>query len=171
MADSGTAPRYRSEVIVLADEQAIAVEDEVGQAGGAAVLSECLLNPMKELSGELTAKELPGALVSSTPAAAQVVWEEELPGALVSSTPAAAQVVWEGGAARRLSILYPCCSAGSLGGGAARRLSILCPCCSAGSLGGGAATGRNFKGKKPADNYLSSQRVGRRITPPPPPPQ
>ena len=95
MADSGTAPRYRSEVIVLADEQAIAVEDEVGQAGGTAVLSECLLNPMKELSGELTAKELPGALVSSTPAAAQVVWEEELPGALVSSTPAAAQVVWE----------------------------------------------------------------------------
>ena len=53
MADSGTAPRYRSQVITLADQPAIAVEDEVGQAGGAAVLFKCLLNPVKELSGEL----------------------------------------------------------------------------------------------------------------------
>ena len=52
VADSGTAPRYRSQVIILADQLAIAVEDEVGQAGGAAVLFKCLLNLVKELSGE-----------------------------------------------------------------------------------------------------------------------
>ena len=37
----------------LADQLAIAVEDEVGQAGGAAVLFKYLLYPVKELSGEL----------------------------------------------------------------------------------------------------------------------
>ena len=52
MADSGTAPRYSSQVITLADQLAIAVEDEVGQAGGAAVFFKCLLYPVKELSGE-----------------------------------------------------------------------------------------------------------------------
>ena len=51
VADRGTAPRYRSQVIILADQLVIAVEDEVGQAGGAAVLFKCLLNPLKELSG------------------------------------------------------------------------------------------------------------------------
>ena len=40
-------------MITLADQQAIAVEDEAGQAGGAAVLFKCRLNPVKELSGEL----------------------------------------------------------------------------------------------------------------------
>ena len=53
VADSGTASRYRSQVVTLADQLAIAVGDEVGQAGGGAVLFECLLNPVKELSGEL----------------------------------------------------------------------------------------------------------------------
>ena len=38
MADDGTAPGYRSQVITLTDQSVIAVEDEVGQAGGAAVL-------------------------------------------------------------------------------------------------------------------------------------
>ena len=52
VADSGTAPRFYSQVITLADQVAIAVEDEVGQAGGAAVLFKCLLNPVKELTGE-----------------------------------------------------------------------------------------------------------------------
>ena len=51
MADSGTAPRYRSQVITLADQLAIAVEDEVEQAGGAAVLFKYLLNPLKEPDG------------------------------------------------------------------------------------------------------------------------
>ena len=37
MADSGTALRYRSQVITLADQLVTAVEDGVGQAGGAAV--------------------------------------------------------------------------------------------------------------------------------------
>ena len=69
MADSGTAPRYRSQMITLADQPAIAVEDEVGQAGGAAVLFKCLLNTVKELSGEL---------ITSTPAAEQTVREDEL---------------------------------------------------------------------------------------------
>ena len=40
-------------MITLAEHLAIAVEDEVGQAGGAAVLFKYLLNPVKELSGEL----------------------------------------------------------------------------------------------------------------------
>ena len=40
-------------MIILADQLAIAVEDEVQQAGDAAVLLKCLLNPVKELSGEL----------------------------------------------------------------------------------------------------------------------
>ena len=54
-ADSGTAPRYRSWGIMLADQLAIAVdvEDEVRQAAGAAVIFKCLLNPVKEQSGEL----------------------------------------------------------------------------------------------------------------------
>ena len=52
VTDSGTAPRYRSQVITLADQLAIAAEDEAGQAGGAAVLFKCLLYPVKELSGE-----------------------------------------------------------------------------------------------------------------------
>ena len=43
-ADSGTDPRYRSQVITLADQLAIAAEDEVGQEGGAAVLFKCLLS-------------------------------------------------------------------------------------------------------------------------------
>ena len=53
MADSGTAPRYMSWVITLADQLARAVEDKVEQAGGAAVLLKYLLNPVKELSAEL----------------------------------------------------------------------------------------------------------------------
>ena len=57
-------------MIALADQLVIAAEDEVGQAGGAAVLFTCLINPMKELSGEL------GPQIASTPAAAQVVLEE-----------------------------------------------------------------------------------------------
>ena len=52
VADSGTAPRYRSRVITFVDQPAIAAEDEVGQAGGAAVLFKCLLYQVKELSGE-----------------------------------------------------------------------------------------------------------------------
>ena len=52
VADSGTAPRCRSQVITLVDQLVIAEEDEVEQAGGAAVLFKCLLNPVKELSGE-----------------------------------------------------------------------------------------------------------------------
>ena len=48
------------------------MDDEVEQAGGAAVLFKCLLNPVMELSGER------GALITSTPAAAQVVREDEL---------------------------------------------------------------------------------------------
>ena len=40
-------------MITLADQLVIAAEDEVGQAGGAAVLLKCLLYPLKELSGEL----------------------------------------------------------------------------------------------------------------------
>ena len=51
--DSGTAPRHRSWVITLVDQLTIAVEDEVGQAGSAAVLFKYLVNPVKELSGEL----------------------------------------------------------------------------------------------------------------------
>ena len=72
MADTGTAPRYRSQVITLAGQLVIAVEDEVGQAGGAAVLFKFLLNRVKELSGESSAS------ITSSPAAAQVVWEDEL---------------------------------------------------------------------------------------------
>ena len=53
VVDSVTVPRYRSQVITLSDQLAIAAEDEVGQAGGAAVLFKCRLNPVKELSGEL----------------------------------------------------------------------------------------------------------------------
>ena len=53
VADSGTAPRYRSQVTTLADQLAIAAEDEVEQAGDAAVLFKYLLNPVKELSGEM----------------------------------------------------------------------------------------------------------------------
>ena len=51
--DSGTAPRYRSQVIILADQLAIAVEDEVEQAGGAAVLLKYLFSPVKKLTGKL----------------------------------------------------------------------------------------------------------------------
>ena len=40
-------------MITLSDQAAIAAEDEVGQAGGAAVLFKYLLNPAKELPGEL----------------------------------------------------------------------------------------------------------------------
>ena len=69
MVDSGTAPRYRSWVITLADQLVIAVEDEIGQAGGAAVLFKYLLYPVKANWG---------ASVTSTPAAAQVVEEDEL---------------------------------------------------------------------------------------------
>ena len=47
------ALRHMSKVITLTNQLATAVEDEIGQAGGAAVLFECLLNPVKELSGEL----------------------------------------------------------------------------------------------------------------------
>ena len=57
MADSGTASRYRSQVITLTDQLAIAVEYEVGQAGGAAVVLKCLLNPVKELSGRIEAPQ------------------------------------------------------------------------------------------------------------------
>ena len=39
-------------MITPADQLAIAVEDEVEEAGGAAVLLKYLLNPVKELSGE-----------------------------------------------------------------------------------------------------------------------
>ena len=39
-------------MITLAHQQTIAVEDEVDQAGGAAVLFKYLLNLVKELSGE-----------------------------------------------------------------------------------------------------------------------
>ena len=56
VVDSGTAPRYWCKVITLAtlaDQLAIAVEDEAEQAGGAAVLLIYLLNPVKELSGKL----------------------------------------------------------------------------------------------------------------------
>ena len=53
MADSGTASRHRGQVITLTDQLAIAVEYEVGQAGGAAVVLKCLLNPVKELSGRI----------------------------------------------------------------------------------------------------------------------
>ena len=38
---------------LLADQLAVAVEDEAEQAGGAAVLFKYLLNPVKELSGEV----------------------------------------------------------------------------------------------------------------------
>ena len=40
----------RAQVITLADQPAIAAEDEFGQAGDAAVLFQCLLYPVKELS-------------------------------------------------------------------------------------------------------------------------
>ena len=40
-------------MIILADQLAIAVEGEIEQADGAAVLFKYLLNPVKELSGEL----------------------------------------------------------------------------------------------------------------------
>ena len=53
MADSGTAPRYRSKVVTLADQLAIAVEEEVEQADGGSVLLKYLLNPVKELSSEM----------------------------------------------------------------------------------------------------------------------
>ena len=59
-------------MFTLADQLAIAAEDEVGQAGGAAVLFKCLLYPVKELSGDLR------RLRTSTPAAAQAVREDEL---------------------------------------------------------------------------------------------
>ena len=49
------------------------MEDKVEQAGCAAVLFKHLLNPVKELSGKI---EVP--LITSTPAAAQVVREDEL---------------------------------------------------------------------------------------------
>ena len=63
----------RSQVITLTDQLTTAVEDKVEQAGGAAVLFKHLLNPVKELSGKT---EVP--LITSTPAAAQVVREDEL---------------------------------------------------------------------------------------------
>ena len=72
VADSGTAPRYRSQVITLADQLVIAVEDEAGQAGGAAVLFKYLLYPVKELSGDLR------RLNNLYPNAAQVVREDQL---------------------------------------------------------------------------------------------
>ena len=59
MADSGTARRYKSQVITLADQLAIAAGDEVGQACGAAVLFKCLLYPVKELSGESRRLNIP----------------------------------------------------------------------------------------------------------------
>ena len=40
-------------MITLTDQLAIAVEDAVEQTGDAAVLLKYLLNPVKELSGEL----------------------------------------------------------------------------------------------------------------------
>ena len=40
-------------MIIPAEQLTIAVEGEVEQAGGAAVLMKYLLNPEKELSGEL----------------------------------------------------------------------------------------------------------------------
>ena len=49
VVDSGRAPRYRSGVITPTDQLVIAVEDNAGQEGGGSVL----LNPVKELSGEL----------------------------------------------------------------------------------------------------------------------
>ena len=39
-------------MITLVYQLAIAVEDEVGQTGGAAVPFKCLVYPVKELSGE-----------------------------------------------------------------------------------------------------------------------
>ena len=39
-------------MVTLTDQLATAVEGEVGQARGAAVLFKCLLNPVKELSDE-----------------------------------------------------------------------------------------------------------------------
>ena len=40
-------------MIRVTDQLATAVEDEVEQAGGGAVLFKCLLNPVKELAGDL----------------------------------------------------------------------------------------------------------------------
>ena len=60
-------------MITLVDQLAIAVEDEVGQAGGAAVLFKYLSYPVKELSGKLRHLS-----ITATPAAAQVVQEHEL---------------------------------------------------------------------------------------------
>ena len=59
-------------MITLADQLAIAVEDEVGQAGGAAVLFKCLLYPVKKLSGEWR------RLNNLYSDAVQVIWEDEL---------------------------------------------------------------------------------------------
>ena len=56
MANSGTAPRYRSQMITLADQLAIAAEDEVGQAGGAAVL---FLMPLMSSEGTVRRIEAP----------------------------------------------------------------------------------------------------------------
>ena len=51
VADSGTAPRHRSEVITSADQLDIAAKDAADQAGDAAVVLKYLLYLVKELSG------------------------------------------------------------------------------------------------------------------------
>ena len=48
VTDSGTAPRYRSWVITLADRLATAVEDDFNQADGPAVLFKYPLSPAIE---------------------------------------------------------------------------------------------------------------------------
>ena len=52
MVDGAMAPRYNSrpKLITLADQLAIALEDEVEQAGAATVLSLYLLNPVRCLA-------------------------------------------------------------------------------------------------------------------------
>ena len=59
-------------MITSADQLAIAVEDEVKQAVGSALLLKCLLNPLKGLSDDLR------RLNNLYPDAAQVVRENKL---------------------------------------------------------------------------------------------
>ena len=56
VADSGTAPRYRSQVNTLTGQLAITVEGEVGQARGAAVLFEI---PLQSSEGAVRRFEAP----------------------------------------------------------------------------------------------------------------